>query len=160
MLADRGANPNLLRKDGHTPFTVAVMAGNLPIVKEMVARGADLAARYSPADKIPDPVKPITLSRQNQTIMHIAALGGSAPILEYLYSQGARLDLKNSSGETPWDLADHQERYRDAIQRQEAEGDPARLSAIVRQTATTDAIKKLLSQPARQASSPASTARN
>src|SRR5205823_8133264 len=112
----------------------AVMSGNLAIVKEMVAHGADLAARYSPADKIPDPVKPITLPRQNQTIMHIAALGGSAPVLEYLYSQGARLDLKNASGETPRDLANHQERYREAIDRQGAEGDATRLKAVVRKT--------------------------
>ncbi|MDX1978702.1 MAG: ankyrin repeat domain-containing protein [Bryobacteraceae bacterium] len=144
MLADKGGNPNLVRKDGHTPFTVAVMTGNLAVVKELVARGADLAARYNPADKIPDPVEPITLPRQNQTILHIAALGGSAPVIEYLHSLGARLDLKNSQGETPLDLADHQERYREAIQRQGAEGDPGKLRAVVRQTATTDAIRKLL----------------
>jgi ankyrin repeat protein len=150
MLADRGANPNLLRKDGHTPFSVAVMAGNVPVVQEMVARGAELAARFNPAEKIPDPVEAITLPRQNQTIMHIAALGGSVPVIEYLYSQGVRLDLKNATGETPLDLADQQERYREAAQRQNADGDPSRLSAIVRQTATTDAIKKLLAQPARQ----------
>ena len=41
------------------------------------------------------------------------------------------------------------ERYREAIQRQEVDGDPVRLSAIKRQTATSDAIKKLLGQPAR-----------
>jgi ankyrin repeat protein len=160
MLADRGANPNLVRKDGHTPFSVAVMAGYLPIVQEMVVRGAELAARYNPAEKIPDPVEPITLARRNQTIMHLAALGGSVPILEYLYSQGARLDLKNASGETPLDLADHQERYREAIQRQNAEGDASRLSAVVRQTATTSAIKKLLAQPARQVPVAGAAARN
>ncbi len=109
-------------------------------------RGADLAARYSPSDKIPDPVKPITLPRQNQTILHIAALGGSAPIIEYLYSQGARLDLKNAEGETPWELADHQERYREAIERQNAEGDPSRLKRSCARTATSDAIKKLADQ--------------
>ncbi|MGH9629250.1 MAG: ankyrin repeat domain-containing protein, partial [Bryobacteraceae bacterium] len=144
MLADKGGNPNLVRKDGHTPFSVAVMAGNPEVVKEMVGGGADLVARYNPTDKIPDPVEPITLPRQRQTIMHIAALGGSAPIIEYLHSQGVRLDLKNSAGETPLDLADHQERYREAIQRQSAEGDAEKLRAIVRQTATTDAIKKLV----------------
>src|SRR5947199_10306209 len=69
MLADRGANPNLLRKDGHTPFSVAVMAGNVPVVQEMVARGAELSARFNPAEKIPDPVEAITLPRQNQTLM-------------------------------------------------------------------------------------------
>jgi ankyrin repeat protein len=146
MLADKDGNPNLVRKDGHTPFSVAVMAGNLEVVKEMVARGADLAARYNPSDKIPDPVEPVTLSRQSQTIMHIAALGGSVPIIEYLHSQGVPLDLKNSAGETPLDLADHQERYREAIQRQSAEGDAEKLKTVVRQTATTDAIKKLAAE--------------
>jgi ankyrin repeat protein len=136
------------------------MAGSLPIVREMVERGANLSARYDPADKIPDPVKPITLLRRNQTIMHIAALGGSAPIIEYLYSKGARLDLKNAEGETPWDLADHQERYREAIERQNAEGDSNRLKTVVRQTAATDAVKKLLDQPARQVSSSTPVARN
>jgi ankyrin repeat protein len=149
MLADKGADPNQVRKDGHTPFSVAVMAGNLDVVKEMVARGADIHARFHPADKIPDPVEPITLPRRDQTILHIAALGGSAPIIEYLHSQGARLDLKNSVGETPWDLADHQERYREAIQRQNAEGDAEKLRAVVRQTATSDAIKKLMGTASR-----------
>ena len=114
MLADKGGNPNLLRKDGHTPFSVAVMAGNLEVVKEMVARGADLDRRYNPAHKIPDPVKAISLTRQAQTIMHIAALGGWLPIMEYLHSQGVPLDLKNSMGETPLELADSQERYQEA----------------------------------------------
>ena len=76
-------------------------------------------------------MKPITLPRQNQTIMHIAALGGSTPVIEYLYSKGVPLDPKNSAGETPLDLADHQERYREAIERQGAEGDPEKLKKIV-----------------------------
>src|SRR6185312_4438094 len=42
MLADKGGNPNLLRKDGHTPFSVAVLSTDVAIVKEMVARGASL----------------------------------------------------------------------------------------------------------------------
>lgn len=148
MLADRGGNPNLLRKDGHTPFSVAVIAGDLPAVREMVARGADLAMRFHPTEKIPDPVEPITLPRQNQTIMHVAALGGSPAVIEYLLSKGARLDLKNSAGETPLDLADRQERYREAIQRQSAEGDPEKLKAVKRRTEITGAIKKLLGQSA------------
>jgi hypothetical protein len=32
--------------------------------------------------------------------------------------------MKNSAGETPLDLADHQERYREAIERQSAEAIP------------------------------------
>ena len=60
-----------LKKVG--PFSVAVLSTNVALVKEMVARGADLTARYSPTDHFADPVKPISLPRQNQTIMHIAA---------------------------------------------------------------------------------------
>lgn len=150
LLADKGGDPNLLRKDGHTPFSVAVMAGNLDVVKEMVARGADLNRRYNPAHKIPDPVKAISLTRQAQTIMHIAALGGWLPIMEYLHSQGVPLDLKNSMGETPLELADSQERYQEAIQREAADGDPEKLKAVVRKTATTDGIRKLLASAKRE----------
>jgi uncharacterized protein len=146
LLADRGANPNLLRKDGHTPFSVAVASNEVPIVTEMIAHGADLTASYSPTDHFADPVKPISLPRQNQTIMHIAA-GALAPeTIEYLYSQGVRLDLKNSMGETPLALADHQERYREARAHEAAEDDPKRV--VVRDTTTTEAIKKLLARPA------------
>jgi ankyrin repeat protein len=34
---------------------------------------------------------------------------GAPEVIEYLYSRGVRLDAKNSMGETPLDLADHQE---------------------------------------------------
>lgn len=150
MLAAHGANPNQLRKDGHTPFSVAVLAGDLAVVKEMVLRGANLKMLYNPDDKIPDPVEAITLSRRNQSIMHLAALSGSAPVVEYLFSLGVPLDLKNSKGETPLELADSQERYREAAQRQGADGDPERLKTIVRHTEMTDAIRKLLARPTSQ----------
>jgi ankyrin repeat protein len=147
LLADRGANPNLLRKDGHTPFSVAVKSTNVEVVKEMVARGADLKARYSPTDHFADPVKPISLPRQNQTIMHIAAGAHAPEVIAYLYSLGVPLDGKNSMGETPLDLADHQERYREAIAREGAEDKPDRV--VKRDTTTTDTIKKLLAPQAR-----------
>jgi len=142
LLADKGANPNLLRKDGHAPFSVAVLSTNLTIVQEMVARGADLTARYNPTDHFADPVKPISLPRGNQTIMHIAAGAAAPEVLEYLYSLGVGLDAKNSMGETPLDLAGHQERYREARDREGAEDKPDRV--VKRDTTTTDAIKKLL----------------
>jgi len=142
LLANKGANPNLLRKDGHTPFSVAVLSTDVAIVKEMVARGANLTSRYSPTDHFADPAKPISLPRRDQTIMHIAA-GASAPeVLEYLFSIGVPLDAKNREGETPLDLADHQERYREARSREAAEDKPDR--SVTRDTTTTDAIKKLL----------------
>ncbi len=148
MLAERGGNPNLVRMDGHTPFSVAVLAGDLGVVKEMVARGADVSARWNPRDKIPDPVEAITLARGNQSILHLAAIEGKPEILEFLCEKGAPLDAKNSLGETPLDLADKQERYREAIQRQGAEGDQEKLTKIVRQTMGSDTLKKLASQTA------------
>lgn len=143
ILAERGGNPNLVRRDGHTPFSVAVLAGDLGVVKELAARGGDVRGRWSPQDKIPDPVEAITLARQNQSILHLAAIQGRPEILEFLYSQGAPTDAKNSMGETPLDLADKQERYREAIQRQGAEGDAEKLKQITRQTAGTETLKRL-----------------
>jgi ankyrin repeat protein len=144
MLASHGANPNLIRKDGHTPFSVAVMAGDLPAVQELLTHGADLNLRYNPTEKIPDPVEPITVTRSNQTIMHIAVLGGSPAVIEFLHAKGVLLDDKNSAGETPLDLADHQERYREAIERQNAEGDPEQLRKVERKTVVSAAIRKLI----------------
>jgi ankyrin repeat protein len=143
MLAEKGANPNLLRKDGHTPFSVAVLSTNVAVVREMVASGANLTARYNPSDHFPDPVKPISLTRRDQTIMHIAAGAGASEVIEYLYSLGVPLDAKNSMGETPLDLADGQERYHEAAARESADDNPGTI--VKRDTSTTDEIKKLLS---------------
>jgi len=82
------------------------------------------------------------LPRGNQTIMHIAAGAAAVEVIEYLHSLGVGLDAKNSMGETPLDLADHQERYREARDREGAEDRPDRV--VKRDTTTTDAIKKLL----------------
>ena len=149
LLADKGANPNLVRKDGHTPFSVAAKSTDVAIVKEMVAHGADLNARYNPTDHFADPVKPISLPRGDQTIMHIAAGAAGAEVVEYLYSLGVRLDAKNSLGETPLDLADEQERYHEAAAREGAEDKPDRV--VKRDTTTTDAIRKLLAGGVQQA---------
>jgi ankyrin repeat protein len=120
------------------------MAGDLPAVQELLTHGADLNLRYNPTEKIPDPVEPITVTRSNQTIMHIAVLGGSPAVIEFLHAKGVLLDDKNSAGETPLDLADHQERYREAIERQNAEGDPEQLRKVERKTVVSAAIRKLI----------------
>ncbi len=57
----------------------------------------------------------------------------------------------NSAGETPLDLADHQERYREAIERQSTEGDSEKLKKVVRQTVVSDAFRKLLTATAQRA---------
>ncbi len=74
--------------------------------------------------------------------MHIAAGAGAPEVVEFLHSKGVGLNAKNSMGETPLDLADHQERYREARDREGAEDKPDR--KVVRDRSTTDAIKKLL----------------
>ena len=144
MLLDRGADPNLFRLDGHTPFSVAVVAGDQPIIQELIERGADLLARYDPHDLYPDPVKAVSLPRQGQTIAHIAAGNKSPETVRFLQARGAEIDRKNAQGETPLDLADHQERFQESLDRQGAEGNPEKLSKVVRSTETTDAIRLLL----------------
>ena len=150
MLLDAGANPNLRRYDGHTPFSVAVVAVDMPVVEELIGRGADLQARYDPHDRYPDPVKAISIPRQGQSITHIAAGNRSPNVIEYLHSKGAPVDWKNAHGETPFDLADHQERFQEALDRQRTEGDPEQLRKVVRKTDTTDAIRKLLDARTRE----------
>jgi hypothetical protein len=120
-----------------------VLSTNVAIVKEMVARGASLSARYSPTDHFADPVKPISLPRHNQTIMHIGAGAAATEVIEYLSSIGVPLNGRNAEGETPLDLADHQERYREARSREAAEDKPDR--TVKRDTTTTDTIRRLLS---------------
>jgi len=147
VLARAGGDPNRQRKDGHTPFSVAVLAGDVAVVKQMVDAGAAVKSRWNPQDKIPDPVEAITLARQDQSALHLAAIQGRPELLIYLHSLGLPLDVKNSMGETPLELADKQERYREAIQRQGAENDPEKLAKIVRQTAGTDCLKQLAAKP-------------
>jgi len=74
--------------------------------------------------------------------VHIASGAGAPEVIEYLYLAGVCLDAKNSAGEMPLDLAEHQERYREASAREAAKDKPDR--SVKRETATTDAIKKLL----------------
>jgi ankyrin repeat protein len=79
-------------------------------------------------------------TRQNQTIMHIAAGAGAAEVTEYLYLQGVGLDAKNSMGETPLDLAEHQERYHEAIACEAAEDKPDH--SLKGDATTSDTIKE------------------
>ena len=90
LLTAHGANPNLVRKDGHTPFSLAVMSNDLPVVRAMVAHGADLKMHYNPVDKVAgtDPLKADAYPRGNETILHIAAIPGANYVVEYLAQQG------------------------------------------------------------------------
>lgn len=142
MLAAKGANPNLLRKDGETPFSLAVEANNVEVVKEMVARGADLALRYSPAAVVPDPAKPIALRRENETIMHLAAVAGAAQTIEYLFSAGASLDVVNAQGETPLRMAQDHEVFEQVLAFEGTNNGGGKRVPL--NTTTSDTIKRLL----------------
>src|SRR5262249_27561699 len=139
-MASFGANPNIVRKDGHTPFTVAVMADNLPVVEAMGAHGADLKMTYNPADKLAHPVEPKAEGRRDQNALHIAAPAGATPVARLLAERGVPREARNDHGETPFDLANHQEIYRHKKQLEGplGMGDPN----AVRSTATSDAIRK------------------
>jgi len=144
MLAAKGADPNLLRKDGETPFSLAVEANNVEVVKEMVARGANLALRYNPATVVPDPAKPIALRRENETIMHLAAVAGAAQTIEYLFSAGAALDATNAQGETPLRMAQDHEVFEQVLAFEGTNNGGGKRVPL--NTTTSDTIKRLLGQ--------------
>jgi cytohesin len=142
LLAERGADPNRLRADGHTPFSIAVINNDLPLVQTLVAYGADVKMRYGPLDEISDPMESKTQKRTNQTILHIAAVSGAEWVIEYLMRQGAPMDEKNDLGETAFDLANAQELYRF---RKDSEGPigESEKKPSKRETQTSAALKAL-----------------
>jgi ankyrin repeat protein len=144
LMAAHGANPNQLRKDGHTPFSIALMTNDLPTVQAMAAHGADLKLRYDPSDKIPDPVESKAEIRKGETALHIAAISGSNYLIAFLAERGVPLDARNDHGETALDLADAQERFRharavEALRNQDKSG-----AELPRETQTSDAVKKAM----------------
>lgn len=145
LLAERGADANRVRQDGHTPFSIAVINNSLPVVQQMVAAGADLKKRYSPIDEISDPVESSTRKRKNQSILHIAAISGSEWVVDYLAKQGAPVDARNDGGETPLEMADAQELYRF---RKDSEGPVGGIEVKPdkRETQTSEALRKLVPQ--------------
>jgi ankyrin repeat protein len=147
LMASFGANPNTVRKDGHTPFTVAITADNLEAVRVMAAHGADLQMTYNPADKLADPVEPKAEVRRNQNALHIAAAAGVSQIAEFLAGHGVSPNAKNDHGETPLQLADEQEIFRYKVKKEGplGMGDPN----AVRSTATSDVIRKAIANGTR-----------
>ena len=144
LMAAHGANPNLLRKDGHTPFTVAILSNDLPVVQAMAAHGADAKMIFNPSDKIADPVKSVAEIRGNETALHIAAISGANYVVPFLAAQGVKLDARNDHGETALDLADAQERFRYGRAKEAAGNMDRKGTEIMRETQTSDAFKKLL----------------
>ena len=86
-----GANPNVRGEDGRTPLHTACYHGNESITKLLLQHGAD----------------PNLGSRGSGSTMPIfwALLHNSAPMIKALLECKAEVDLKNKSGQSPWDLA-------------------------------------------------------
>jgi ankyrin repeat protein len=150
-LLSRGGDPNLLRKDGQTPLSLAVKADDLSLVRLLVEHGADVKRIYSPTELIIVRIDGggSTEPRGNQTILHIAAAAGAYKVVAFLAEHGAPLNLKNNRGESALDLADIIER-RDYVAAKEIEdanalGDPSYIpKQVARATKTTDAIGKAM----------------
>jgi hypothetical protein len=120
------------------------MSNSLPVVEALVAHGANLKMIFNPADKVPDPVQSIAEIRKTQTILHLAAIAGAFRVVPYLAAQGVPVEAKNNRGETALDLADAQERFRFAIKVQALGNADKKADGVVRDTQTSDAVKKAM----------------
>lgn len=150
LMAAHGANPNVLREDGHTPFSLSVMTNDLPVVEAFVDHGADLKMIYSPTDKVAntDPQNAQAFQRKNENILHIAAIPGSNFVIEYLASKGVPLDAKNDDKQTPLDLALEQEKFRYMHDLEGPHGigleGALKGTVVVQETQTSDAFKRAM----------------
>jgi ankyrin repeat protein len=145
MLNEHGGNPNLIRKDGHSPFSLAVDSNDLTITKDMVEHGADLKIHYSSTDKVPDRKDAIALPRENQSIMHVAAEALAYNVVPYLHEKGASLAEKNSFGETPLVCADNMEVFDVILAFEGTQGQVSLVGGgrvIPRDSRTSDILKK------------------
>ncbi len=110
--------------DGFTALALASFFGRLPVVQELIARGADVNAvsrnpgRYTPltgavAARAADVVRELLRHGadpnyryvQGYTPLHLAAAGGSDPIVRELVEAGARVEVCTDDGKTPLDFA-------------------------------------------------------
>ncbi|CAM5146469.1 cyclin-dependent kinase 4 inhibitor B-like [Natator depressus] len=89
LLLEAGVNPNTVNAFGRTPIQVMMM-GNTQVAELLLQRGAD--------PNRPDP-------RTGSLPVHDAAREGFLDTLVALHRGGARLDLRDTWGRLPIDLA-------------------------------------------------------
>lgn len=156
LLLERGADPNVVRSDGHSPLSLAVRADDLQPVRILLAGGVSARSTFNPADFVIDEIGPggaITAmsTRRDQTLLHIAAATGSHSVIALLGQHGVLPSATNDKGETALALAQTQERfrYRKEVAALEAEQVAKRSTAgdansVVPDTRTSDAIQRLM----------------
>jgi ankyrin repeat protein len=158
FLLEHNGDPNLIRKDGHSPLSIATKQNDLPGVTAMVAHGGDVKKIYNPSDMLGDPVEAKARTRSNQTLVHIAGAAGADKVIPFLAERGAPLTRKNDMNETPLELADEQERFRQASSIEMAHLGLGGDANAVRKTNTTDVLKKALGTKAGKSDRQASNA--
>jgi ankyrin repeat protein len=90
ILLDKGADANVKTADGTTPLHASVQGGHDAVVKILLDKGADVHGKTTDEEDTP---------------LHLAVDGGHCTTVQILLDYGADLDARNSSGETPEDLA-------------------------------------------------------
>jgi ankyrin repeat protein len=91
LLLDSGADPRQAARNGTrvAPLHSAVAGGNVEVVRELLARGADVHARQD----------------GGYTALHGAAVEGSEEMVRLLLAHGADAAARTNAGQTPADLA-------------------------------------------------------
>jgi ankyrin repeat protein len=90
ILLDKGAHVNVKTADGTTPLHASVEGGHDAVVKLLLDKGADVHVKTADEEDTP---------------LHLAVEAGHCTTVQMLLGNGADLNARNSSGETPEDLA-------------------------------------------------------
>ncbi|HEX5107309.1 MAG TPA: ankyrin repeat domain-containing protein [Vicinamibacterales bacterium] len=106
LLLARGANPHAQARTGHpsTPLMAAAFNGNLPLVRALLARKADVTAVS--ADRT-GTVRNGPVRYGTVTALHVAVTSGHLDVVELLLKSGALVDAADVRGMTPlmWAVA-------------------------------------------------------
>ena len=100
FLLEHGAQPNVKDRFGMTPLHMAAQSGQLALVKELLARGADLNARLERMPPVPGGGGPFRQNNIAATPFLLAARAGHADVMRALIAAHADTSLKTQDGTT------------------------------------------------------------
>ena len=86
LLLKRGANSNIVDKNGDTPLITALLFFKKTVVEVLLANGADVRRAGS----------------YGQSPLHLAAIKGDPDIVKLLLARGGKPNAIDESGDTPW----------------------------------------------------------